>query len=192
MPVFGQRGDHHRGDVLGIHEAGGPIAGRQPQFPGADCIGEETLAEVLREPARPADRPLQTALPHSGLAVEDAVKDTAAVLDIVRIIDPAPRCQHDPLYSMPHRPFDERPNELSAVQLHDVDGPHAFQCGIPGAAVGPVEDVLAVAGRRANRQPLRPQSADDTAAGLAGRPGDKNRMFRHDPSQSADVETIHG
>jgi transcriptional regulator GlxA family with amidase domain len=52
--------------------------------------------------------------------------------------------------------------------LHDVDGPHALQSGIPGTAVGPVEDVLAVAGRRANRQPFGPQPADDAAAGLAG------------------------
>ncbi|WP_354671483.1 hypothetical protein [Streptomyces sp. SRF1] len=55
----GERGDRDRCDVLGVHEARCAIAGGQAEFTSRDRVPEEPLAEVLREPGRAHDRPLQ-------------------------------------------------------------------------------------------------------------------------------------
>jgi hypothetical protein len=56
--VLGQRCDRGIGDVLRIDKRFRDIAGGEREFPRADPVEEEVLAEVLTEPAGAQDGPL--------------------------------------------------------------------------------------------------------------------------------------
>ena len=58
VPVLRQRGDRDVGDVLGVHERLGHVAARAGRPRRRARVGQEVLAEVLREPAAAHDRPL--------------------------------------------------------------------------------------------------------------------------------------
>ncbi|MFC4008567.1 hypothetical protein ACFOY2_15150 [Nonomuraea purpurea] len=59
MAVPGERGGCDVGDVVGVDERLTPLSGGQRQLTGTQGLHEQVLAEVLREPGRPQDRPLQ-------------------------------------------------------------------------------------------------------------------------------------
>lgn len=163
------------GDGVGVQERGGALTGGQPQLAGADGVGVDALGEGLRKPARAADRPLQPAVAHGGLAVERRVPDDVAARHVAGIVDAAARGQDDAPHSVAHRAVEERADEAAAVGLYEVERAYAVECAVPGAGVGPVEGVLAGAGRRARRYPGGAQSGHHAAAGLAGGPGDEDR-----------------
>jgi hypothetical protein len=61
VPVLGECGDRHLGDVLGVDERLLAVPGRQPNLAAQYGVEEEVLAEVLRSPARnPGSRSCST------------------------------------------------------------------------------------------------------------------------------------
>jgi hypothetical protein len=63
VPVLGEGGGGHVGDVLDIDERLGHRARRKRDDAVAYAVGEKVLTEVLREEARPHDRPFGPVVP---------------------------------------------------------------------------------------------------------------------------------
>ena len=164
VAVLGQRGDRDVGDVLDVDERLGHVARGQRDLARADDVGQERLAEVLREPAAAHDGPLgagrdQLLLGALGLGLAAAGE------------------QHEPLDAALGRQPRERADDLRRALDREVGEEGDVDRGRRRPARGPrwtrrTSRTAAPATRRGRRRP---------APAAARRCGDRSCPCRPEP-----------
>jgi hypothetical protein len=160
VPVVRERRDRDVGDVVGVHERLGHVAGGQSDLAAHDEIPPEVLAEVLREPRRANDR-------------EVGAGRADGVLALLALRLTAPGQQHQPPDAALDSQLGERADRLGRAGDREVGGvrdigrPHALQHRRPGRTVLPLERRTAGARAGSRRHAPSQQPLGNPASDLA-------------------------
>ncbi|GAA2914233.1 hypothetical protein GCM10020221_07430 [Streptomyces thioluteus] len=171
VPGVREGGHRDLGDVAGVDERFGRVAGREDEFAGQDRVQEERLVEVLEEPTGAQDRPVRAG------GLKGAFRAPGAFLAARRQQDQAAR-------PLPDREVGELAYGFGCAGhpevgvVRDVGGPHPVQRGVPRRRVVPGERRRRGARAEAERQALCGEEFGNPAAGLAGSADDENGLLR--------------
>jgi hypothetical protein len=169
VSVLGQGGDGDIGDVLGIDERFGHLAGGERDLAGQDLVPPVILAEVLREPGGAQDGQL-------------GARGSDGLLGGLGLRLPAAGDEHQARNAALDGELSERaedlfgPGDREVRVVGDVDGLHTLECMGPGRAVLPIKRRFARARSEPNWDAARREPLGDSATDLSRAALDEYRL----------------
>jgi hypothetical protein len=181
VAVVGERLDGDVGDVVGVDERRGNVAGREPDLAAQDVLAHVVLAEVLHEPRRAQDGQLCAGVAHGPF------RALGAGLAAAGEEDQAPHAVADGQFGEgPRRRH--RPRERQVGVVREVHGAHALERRQPGRAVLPVERRAPGSRADSDRQAARSEPLDHPTTGLPRAAQDERRSrARRDASRGPEA-----
>src|SRR5690606_8799285 len=163
--VGGEGAGRDGGDVLGVDEPLPRVPDGHAEVAAEDGVAKERL-EVLREPVRPDDGPLEPTGPYRALGVLQAGD--------VHEVDGAVGVEHHALHPGGRRTVEEPVGQVDVVGEQQVEPLDVLEDGVPRRGLGPVERRVGAACRRAHRDAVVAQPGDDPTSDGAGPPEHEN------------------